>query len=71
MKYKFIIPFAVITLLINTWTTAQPGTTSHPAPSGELIDIGGWKLHLYGDGADNSKAPAVIFENGLRGFSFD
>ncbi|HEV8283165.1 MAG TPA: alpha/beta hydrolase [Chitinophagaceae bacterium] len=41
------------------------------APLGKLIDIGGWRLHLYGQGLNNTKGPTVIFENGIRGFSFD
>jgi pimeloyl-ACP methyl ester carboxylesterase len=50
---------------------AQTDSSFQPMPLGKMVDIGGWKLHLYGQGLKNGKGPTVIFENGIRGFSFD
>ena len=38
-----------------------------PAPPGQLVDIGGYKLHLHCTGQG---APTVLFENGSADFSF-
>lgn len=50
---------------------AQVDTRAQYAPVGKLVDIGGWKLHIHGDGLHHKQGPTVIFENGIRGFSFD
>ena len=72
MIFKFIYSFFSIALIINVGlANAQTDTIIQPKPLGELIDIGGWNLHLFGQGVTNSNAPTVIFENGIRGFSFD
>ena len=39
-----------------------------PSPTGQLIDIGGRKLHIHCTG---NGAPTVIIENGGAAFSFD
>lgn len=46
----------------------QQYNTTHWA---NLLIIGGWNLHIYGHGHNNDNGPTVIFENGIRGFSFD
>jgi pimeloyl-ACP methyl ester carboxylesterase len=72
MTCKFVHSVILIALITNLWSAnAQPDTTTQLPPLGNLIDIGGWRLHLYGQGLNNSKGPTVIFENGIRGFSFD
>jgi pimeloyl-ACP methyl ester carboxylesterase len=38
-----------------------------PSPPGQLVDIGGYKLHLHCIG---SGSPTVVFENGSADFSF-
>jgi pimeloyl-ACP methyl ester carboxylesterase len=43
-------------------------STSDPKPVGQLIDIGGRRLHLHCTG---NGSPAVIVENGGAAFSFD
>ena len=47
---------------------ACAAATNNPPPPGQLIDIGGRKLHIHctGDGS-----PTVIVENGGAAFSFD
>jgi len=42
--------------------------TDVPSPTGQLVDIGGRKLHIHCTG---SGAPTVIIENGGAAFSFD
>jgi pimeloyl-ACP methyl ester carboxylesterase len=43
-------------------------SAAKPAPSGQLVDLGGHKLHVNCSG---SGAPTVVVENGLGDFSFD
>jgi pimeloyl-ACP methyl ester carboxylesterase len=42
--------------------------TNEPVPTGKLIDIGGYRLHIDVKG---SRSPAVIFIAGSQAFSFD
>lgn len=44
------------------------GPASKPAPPGELVDLGGHKLHVNCTGKGS---PTVVVENGLGDFSFD
>lgn len=44
------------------------GSTADPPPIGQLIDIGGRKLHIHCTGRGS---PVVIVENGGAAFSFD
>jgi pimeloyl-ACP methyl ester carboxylesterase len=47
------------------WISTKLDARRYPAP-GQLVDIGGYKLHLYSAG---SGGPAVILDSGLGGFS--
>ncbi|HTE25715.1 alpha/beta fold hydrolase [Flavitalea sp.] len=74
-KPAFIRGFRFILLLIfiswNLVTVAQTETPAKPyPPPGQLIDIGGWKLHITGDAKVN-QGPAVVLEAGAGDFSFD
>ena len=40
-------------------------------PPGKLVDIGGWRLHIHGDGGTIKEGPTVILEAGAGDFSFD
>ena len=42
--------------------------TYDPKPTGELVDIGGYRLHITKEGKGG---PAVIFIAGSQAFSFD
>jgi pimeloyl-ACP methyl ester carboxylesterase len=42
----------------------------YPAP-GKMVDVGGYKLHLYGMGEEHSGGPSVILEAGLGSTSLD
>ena len=49
----------------------QEAPEQAPPPPGELIDIGGWKLHLNCSGQNKDSSPTVIFESGAGGISLD
>jgi pimeloyl-ACP methyl ester carboxylesterase len=38
-------------------------------PPGQLVDVGGYRLHLYCTGQNTDGRPTVIFETGLGGFA--
>jgi pimeloyl-ACP methyl ester carboxylesterase len=65
---KFLL-FILWTILSST-ASAQSGTAFPYPPPGKLVDIGGWQLHLHGQGTDK-KGPTVILEAGVGDFSFD
>jgi pimeloyl-ACP methyl ester carboxylesterase len=41
---------------------------SYPAP-GQLVDVGGYRLHLYCTGGTSEGRPTVVLETGLGGFA--
>ena len=43
---------------------AQPAASPPIAPPGQLIDLGGWRLHLNCSGPSNPSRPTVILEAG-------
>jgi pimeloyl-ACP methyl ester carboxylesterase len=47
---------------------AREASTDLPSPTGQMVDIGGRKLHIHCTG---NSAPTVIVENGGAAFSFD
>ena len=49
------------------WLSSRSEIAKNPAP-GELVDIGGYKLHIWCEG---SGSPTVILDAGLGGFVFD
>lgn len=62
----FLIIVIVLLLLGITYQTVstQIDKRNYPAP-GQLIDIGGYRLHLYCMGAASDGSPTVILEQGL------
>ncbi len=54
-------------LIIWSLTAAAQTNPAYPPP-GELIDVGGYRLHLKCTG---DKAPTVVLINGAGDFSFD
>jgi pimeloyl-ACP methyl ester carboxylesterase len=64
------ITFLFLVLCVSISSNAQSDTAFRYLPPGKLIDIGGWRLHLYGQGT-KKESPAVILEAGLGDFSFD
>jgi pimeloyl-ACP methyl ester carboxylesterase len=66
----FLIIVIVLLLLGITYQTVstQIDKRNYPAP-GQLIDIGGYRLHLYCMGNATDGSPTVILEQGLGGSS--
>jgi pimeloyl-ACP methyl ester carboxylesterase len=62
--------FLILLIIVSSTANAQTDTAFQYPPLGKLVDIGGWQLHLDGQGADK-KGPAVILEAGAGDFSFD
>jgi len=60
----------VIATIFSLKANAQPDTTFRYPALGKLVDIGGWKLNLNGQGT-GKKGPSVILEAGVGDFSFD
>jgi pimeloyl-ACP methyl ester carboxylesterase len=56
-----------IALMATLLLPLKGGCTTMPAAPGQLVDIGGYKLHLHCTGQG---APTVLFENGSADFSF-
>jgi pimeloyl-ACP methyl ester carboxylesterase len=67
--YFLVFPLVLWTIIAST-ASAQTDTTIRFKPLGKLVDLGGWHLHLYGEGTDK-KGPIVILEAGVGDFSFD
>jgi pimeloyl-ACP methyl ester carboxylesterase len=66
----FLIIVIVLLLLgiIYQTVSTQIDKRNYPAP-GQLIDIGGYRLHLYCMGNETDGSPTVILEPGLGGSS--
>jgi pimeloyl-ACP methyl ester carboxylesterase len=64
MPLAFSSWFLLLTALTAFAQVAQP-----PAPLGTLVDIGGYRLHLWCLGQENGKPP-VVFLPGAGDFSF-
>jgi pimeloyl-ACP methyl ester carboxylesterase len=57
-------------LTFLTWTTVFSQDVREPKSFGRMVDVGGWKLHLYCTGK-STRGPTVILESGSGDFSFD
>ena len=73
VKRIFLILLIIIMGLASLGATYQTVSTQadkkkYPAP-GQLIDIGGYRLHLYCTGEQTNGSPTVILESGLGGTS--
>jgi len=58
----------VLNVMVPTVSAQEPHKDVAPPPLGQLVDIGGRKLHLHCSGKGT---PTVIIENGSSGFSID
>src|SRR5215510_8769507 len=65
-----LITLIVLSLLgmIYQSISTKADQKKYPAP-GQLIDIGGYRLHLYCMGDSKNGSPTVILEQGLGGTS--
>jgi pimeloyl-ACP methyl ester carboxylesterase len=78
MRQAFIRwwPFPVVfwIVLVQFATSAEGQTVSQSAPippAGQLVDVGGWRLHLHCTGEAQPSQPTVILEAGLGDFSVE
>ena len=64
---------AALSLLILARVAAGQDSTNTPPypPPGRLVDIGGWRLHLYCTGDASPGQPTVVLEAGIGAFSVD
>jgi pimeloyl-ACP methyl ester carboxylesterase len=62
MSYE--IPFLLTTTIYQLIACHLEG---YADPPGKLIDVGGYRLHIYGKGERQPGAPAVVFEHSLGG----
>ncbi|MGZ3763112.1 MAG: alpha/beta hydrolase [Mucilaginibacter sp.] len=70
LAYAKIFPPLCLIALFFLNVNAQTDTAFQPKPLGKLVDLGGWKMHLYGTG-DKKTGPSIILESGIGDFSFD
>jgi pimeloyl-ACP methyl ester carboxylesterase len=71
---RWSLLFVVGSFLTNFSSLAEPQTGSPAAPippPGQLVDVGGWSLHLYCTGEAKSSQPTVILEPGTGDFSVE
>jgi pimeloyl-ACP methyl ester carboxylesterase len=54
--------------VFGTWSAALAARLN---PPGEVVDIGGRRLHIVCDGPKDGARPTVLFESGAFGFSAD
>ena len=68
LAQKQIMTTLITVLLLLSSVGASQQLTSQPTPSGKLIDLGGYRLHLNCTG---NKGPTVVLIAGAGDFSFD
>ncbi len=68
-----LLGLAVILLVQPSAVARRQGATTSPPlpPPGRLIDLGGWRVHLYCTGEVRTSQPTVILEAGSGDFSVD
>src|SRR5438132_13550957 len=72
MRITRAVLFAVLGSLAAVAAPAQePGSLPPAAPPGRLVDLGGWRLHLYCTGEPSASRPTVILEAGIGDFSVE
>lgn len=69
----FLALLAAASLLACISIAAQTQSVAAPPfpPPGKLIDLGGWRVHIYCTGAATTSSPTVILEAGAGDFSVD
>ena len=66
---RLLLALLLVLAQAPAWAGVPAG--SAPPPRGKLINIGGWKLHLYCTGKSKGNSPTVVFEAGAGGSSLD
>ena len=67
----WILATTFVLTLTSVTAFAQDRLTSAPPAPGRLVDVGGWRLHLYCTGAARPGQPTVILEAGIGDFSVE
>lgn len=72
-RYKFVPLLVAAALTVASSPAAAQNTSKTPPipPPGQLVDLGGWHLHLNCAGEGSAGKPTVILEAGAGGFSVD
>lgn len=70
---RAVVPAALLGFLaLAALADAQSDTAPPPhPPPGQLIDVGGWRLHLHCTGVPQAGHPTVILEAGVGAFSVE
>jgi len=68
LAFLSLLMVIVVTGITYQALSTQADRNKYPAP-GQLIDVGGYRLHLYCLGDKNDGSPTVILEPGLGGSS--
>ncbi len=71
---RWSLLFVAGSLLPNIcgFAAAQTGSPFAPIPPpGQLVDVGGWRLHFYCTGESNPLRPTVVLEAGTGDFSVE
>src|SRR3989441_5358143 len=73
MKMRANLFFLVFQAAVWLGWSPTPMTAQMPPISapGQLVDLGGWRLHLNCTGHGSASQPTVILEAGAGGFSVD
>jgi pimeloyl-ACP methyl ester carboxylesterase len=72
-RCRLLLPISAVPLIwVLTPAMAQTIPSSPPISApGQLVDLGGWRIHLNCTGQDSASQPTVILEAGAGGFSVD
>jgi pimeloyl-ACP methyl ester carboxylesterase len=73
VRCRLLVPILAVLLVWNsTPVTTQTPVSSPPISApGQLVDLGGWRIHLNYTGPVSASQPTVILEAGAGGFSVD
>jgi len=66
-----VLTVTALIMMNGSGALAQPQADPPLAPSGRLIDVGGWRLHLNCLGESKEGRPTVILEPGIGDFSVE
>jgi pimeloyl-ACP methyl ester carboxylesterase len=70
-QLRKVILSAIAGLILPTPGFSQSPSSNDFPPSGRMIDIGGYRLHINCSGGAKKGTPTVILLHGLSGYSFD
>lgn len=70
LRSSLVLVFLLGVGAIYQFSASAYDQSSYPAP-GKLVDVGGYRLHLFCTGSARSGQPTVVLEAGLGGTSLD